>query len=381
MNILHDNNNGLDVEKIMEEIRDNIKKRYPDSKDMYREFLTSAFDQSGNDLRLDSQSIFSNLHANIDYNNANWRTYSELPLSNKVTKIKDFTKRVIRKMIKWYTYPSLYNQNELNGSFTRSFNEMLTIIRHQAQRIENLERRIKDTSVNTFDFNYKKFEEEYRGTEDKIKEHMKYYLPFFADKNNILDIGCGRGEFLSLLTEKGILCKGIDLSSDMIQTCRNKGLNVSEADALDYLEQLEDSTLGGILIAQVVEHLTPKELIKLIELCERKLQPGGVLAIETINPQCLGVFGRSFYMDLTHHKPVHPLLLDFLLRDKRFNNVDIKFLSPLPEEFKLPPIPNNENNDQISKFNGSLKLVNELLFGYQDYAIIANKNGGGLNEN
>ncbi|MBP1157469.1 MULTISPECIES: hypothetical protein [unclassified Paenibacillus] len=141
MNIIYDNNNELDVEKIMGEIRDNIKKRYPNYKEIYKELDTSTFEKFSN-LESQNHRSFSILYENIQYNNENWRTFSEAFLSNKFIKIKDFVKRVIRKNIRWYISPALHNQNELNGSFTRSLNEITTIIHSQAQQIQDLEYKI-----------------------------------------------------------------------------------------------------------------------------------------------------------------------------------------------------------------------------------------------
>jgi O-antigen chain-terminating methyltransferase len=165
---------------------------------------------------------------------------------------------------------------------------------------------------------YRAFEDRYRGSRELIKQRLTAYLPFInalkqANGQNAtaLDIGCGRGEWLELLTEQGLNAKGIDLDQGMLQACYQQGLNVEHANGITRLAELESNTLDIISAFHVVEHLTFEDLQTLITQAHRVLTPGGLLILETPNPENLAVAAYSFYMDPTHIKPIPPDLLAF----------------------------------------------------------------------
>ena len=131
-------------------------------------------------------------------------------------------------------------------------------------------------------------------------------MPRFAGATDVLDVGCGRGEFLELLRAAGITARGLDLNHEMVEASRARGLEVAEGDALSYVERLPDDSLGGLFAAQVVEHLEPVYLAKLLEAASHKIRPGGTIVLETINPACWVAFFESYLRDLTHVRPLHP---------------------------------------------------------------------------
>ena len=223
-------------------------------------------------------------------------------------------------------------------------------------------------------FDYFGFEERFRGSEEDIKERQSVYVEFFKDVEPVLDIGCGRGEFLELASEAGIKAKGVDLDLDMVLYCQEKGLDVAREDAFAYLESVPDASLGGIFAAQVVEHLEPTRIIELVSLCHRKLQLDGVLIFETPNPICLTVFARSFYMDLSHIRPIHPEAMKFLCESAGFKDLQVKFSSPVESSMRIPPLSGVVANAQATtEFNQGIERLNELLYGFQDYAVIGKK--------
>jgi O-antigen chain-terminating methyltransferase len=226
--------------------------------------------------------------------------------------------------------------------------------------------------------NYFVFEEKFRGSRADIKTRQVEFLKYFKGCTNVLDIGCGRGEFLELIKENDIGGHGIDIDEDMAKFCKSKGLSVDRIDALSYLTNIEDKSLDGIFIDQVVEHLETNYLIKLLDICYKKLIHGSVLVVETINPLTLAAL-MNFYMDLSHKRPIHPETLEFLFISVGFREIERRFFSPVPEEARLKRIITTNNsinkNDIIYNeiFNSNVDMLNNALFGAQDYAIIGKK--------
>jgi len=217
-------------------------------------------------------------------------------------------------------------------------------------------------------FDYAGFEERFRGTEDDIKNRQRAYLPYFAGSARVLDIGCGRGEFLELLRGAGIEARGVDLDLDMVLLCKDKGLDAERGDAFAALEAIEDASLGGVFSAQLIEHLHPLRVIELVRLCHKKLAPNGVLVLETPNPACLMVFAESFYMDPSHVQPVHPKTMEYLLEAAGFGKVALAFSAPVDPAAQIPSL--EVPGADLDAFNRGIERLNSLLFGFQDYAVI-----------
>jgi len=192
---------------------------------------------------------------------------------------------------------------------------------------------------------YTRFAERFRGTEEYVKAGQQLYLPYYQSCRNVLDIGCGRGEFLEMMRAAGVPAKGIDLDAESIATCRAKALDAEIADLFAYLESLPESSLDGIFCSQVVEHLPPDRLPQMIRLCATRLERNGIIAIETPNPECLAIFATHFYLDPTHQRPVPHPLLAFYLEESGVGQIEVRKLSPaadtmpslnsLPEDFRL----------------------------------------------
>ena len=218
------------------------------------------------------------------------------------------------------------------------------------------------------EFDYTGFEDRFRGAETDIKERQRIYVPLFEGASRVVDLGCGRGEFLELLREHGIPAQGVDLDLDMALLCRDKGLNVVREDAFSYLAACADDSVGGIFSAQFIEHLEPRRIVELVKLCYRKLADDGVLVLETPNPTCLTVFADSFYRDLSHVQPIHPETMKFLLEATGFQRVEIKPLAPVDPALRVPPLPSAD--PAVAAFNQGIDRLNALLFGFQDYAIL-----------
>lgn len=223
---------------------------------------------------------------------------------------------------------------------------------------------------------YLQFENQFRGDPLEIKKRQADYLPFFQHCEQVLDIGCGRGEFLELMRENHIGGYGIDLNGEMIAYCTEKGLKAEVADALTHLSSLADDSLDGIFSSQVIEHLDPDSLIQLIKLCYAKLKPDSYVVLETVNVSSVLPL-LFFFVDLSHKTPLHPQTAEFLMKAHGFTDVQIRYTSPVPDGVKLltftETLKNTDLQSYVQIMNENLEKLNTLLFGYRDYAIIARK--------
>jgi O-antigen chain-terminating methyltransferase len=208
-------------------------------------------------------------------------------------------------------------------------------------------------------FDYGRFAERFRGTEEYVKAGQEFYLPYFRDCRSVLDLGCGRGEFLEMMRSAGVPAKGIDLGEESVALCRHKGLDAEVADLFVYLENLPEASLDGIFCSQVVEHLTPERLPEMVRLCASRLQRNGVIAIETPNPECLAIFATHFYLDPTHQRPVPHPLLAFYLEEFGVGNIEVRKLAPAAES--MPSVKSLPED------------FREAFFGGLDYAILGRK--------
>ena len=227
-------------------------------------------------------------------------------------------------------------------------------------------------------YKYVGFEDQFRGSQDAIRARLESYLPFFEGMSNVVDVGCGRGEFLDLLMARGISARGIDLNPEMVEVCRSRGLDADHADAVGYLSTVEDGSLGGVFAAQVVEHLDPGYLLRFLELCFHKLRPGGTLALETLNPACWVAFFESYIRDITHVWPLHPETLKYLVMANGFPSARIEFRSPVPQQDRLQPLPVAPDADRaaaelVETFNANVEKLNARMFTNLDYAVVATR--------
>ena len=211
---------------------------------------------------------------------------------------------------------------------------------------------------------YLEFEANFRGSKDMIRERLKANLSYFRDNATlfsepVLDLGCGRGEWLQLLKEENIPAIGVDSNTAMIQCCTDAGLEAYVGDALHYLAALPAGSLGGLTAFHIIEHLPLDVFIKLIDEAKRVVRSGGVVLFETPNPENLIVGACNFYIDPTHRNPLPPALVAFLLKARGFERVEIDRRHPGDPALLL------QGGDE-----GVTGPLNRLLFGAQDYAAI-----------
>ncbi len=205
-----------------------------------------------------------------------------------------------------------------------------------------------------------RFADRFRGSEADIQQRQRIYAARFRGSVGVLDLGCGRGEMLEILRDAGIPARGVDLNEDSIAVCRSKGLDAEKVDLFAYLSALPDSSLGGLICCQVVEHLPPERLPELVRLAHAKLRAGAPIAIETPNPECLAIFATHFYIDPTHRHPIPPALASFYLEEAGFGRVEIERLSPaidtMPSLAELPEAFRKEFFDGLDYVAFAVKL-------------------------
>ncbi|MEO0368959.1 MAG: methyltransferase domain-containing protein, partial [Pseudomonadota bacterium] len=211
---------------------------------------------------------------------------------------------------------------------------------------------------------YLALENQFRGSKQLIRDRLAVYngsLMFlkdmFKDRIEALDLGCGRGEWLETLRDSGIECSGVDTDANMVAACTELGFEVLLSDAIDGLRAKRGSSLNLISAFHVIEHIPFSQLSDLVAEAFRVLKPGGVLILETPNPENLVVGSCNFYIDPTHIKPIPPPLLDFLVRYKGFEETVV---------LRLQHETNLENKANV--------LMRDVLRGCSpDYGIVAKK--------
>lgn len=216
---------------------------------------------------------------------------------------------------------------------------------------------------------YASFEDRFRGTREDIKQRQRIYLPIVLDAKAgtkdapILDLGCGRGEWLELLHHEGLTARGVDINRIFLEGCRELGLDVVEQDAVAYLRSLKPNSIGAVTAYHLIEHLPLKTLIALMDETLRVLQPGGLVILETPNPANIQVGSNTFYFDPTHRNPLPGPLTQYLLEARGFSRIHFMPLHPL-----------EETSDRLTESAPQVQHVfNQFFFGPRDYAVLAYK--------
>ena len=215
---------------------------------------------------------------------------------------------------------------------------------------------------------YVEFENLYRGDRADIKRRFEFYIPRLKDSQlghpemAVLDLGCGRGEWLELLRDEGLTGSGVDMNLVMIEECRSLGLSVTAGEAIQHLRSLPAASMGVVTGFHIVEHLPLDDLLALLDETNRVLRPGGMAIFETPNPSNMLVSTENFYLDPTHRNPLPKALLKFLLEARGLCDIEVLPLHPYPASYRL-----EDDGRQATR------LLNQLFFSEQDYAVIGRK--------
>ena len=240
---------------------------------------------------------------------------------------------------------------------------LLDQVNGKAEANSSLAQAAAEEENHLLDTLYASLEDRFRGPRDEVRQRLEVYIPILKEagiSSAVLDLGCGRGEWLQLLTSEGIEAQGVDHNRVFIDECRGAGFNVTEQDALVHLRGLPDECLNAITMFHVAEHLPFETLIKLLDEIVRALRPGGMLIAETPNPENFMVGSCSFYADPTHRNPIPSQTLQFLIESRGLGNVNVLKLRPW----------------DAARIEGDSEIVrrfNEYFYSAPDYGITARK--------
>jgi SAM-dependent methyltransferase len=224
------------------------------------------------------------------------------------------------------------------------------------------------------DAQYVAFENAFRGSRDDIRERLSDYVPMFEGLAPVVDLGCGRGEFLALLREAGIDARGVESNAHAAAECRAADLRVDDGDLVAYLAGQPTGSLGGVFAAQVAEHLPPPVLQAMLREAHRALRPGGLLILETVNPASAAGFFDVYIRDLTHERPLHPDTLRFLAAANGFTDVRVELRAPVDAASRLRAVPaDGLPGPAVDALNENVARLNEVLFAPREYALIARR--------
>ncbi|SFP37606.1 O-antigen chain-terminating methyltransferase [Butyrivibrio proteoclasticus] len=357
-------------EAIIKDLEDKIHNLYEHNHNVHEmnKKLQSEIEGLRNDLAVVSNNL-ETVSINLRNNNEIWKRHDRI-----VNSYEAEDKKLISDLaMEFSNLKARLSQDAMSDSVA----DKVSFVAESADS-NSLEGAAANTSVEAIkapagdtynQIDYFDFENHFRGPRDQIKEVQKIYLPYFENCKNVIDLGCGRGEFTELLHENGIGVTGVDMYLPYVEYMKMRHLPAIYGDALEYIRSQE--SVDGIFLGQVVEHMPIEKVIEVLNVAYEKLLPGSYLIMETPNPMCLAVFTNSFYMDPSHSKPVHPLTLQYLTQKAGFSEVNILFTESSRMPDKIPLL--NGDSEDIVAFNNEMRRVENMLFGSQDYAIIARR--------
>lgn len=275
-------------------------------------------------------------------------------------------RRAVMGLIRWW----LAAQSERQGRIDRLVFRSLIDLRDRPspgydERLRKLEEDVARyrRDMVAADLHSVYFQARFGGDEPVIRAQSERFLDLFRGRSRVLDLGSGRGTFLQLMRDNGVGAYGIDLDERMIDTARQRGLNVMLAEAAEHLASLGDASLDGLYARHLAEHILPGELVRILRECRRVLAPGSPLVFVTPNPRTLTVGAHTFWMDPGHIRPIPPDLFRFYLEVEGFEDVELVTFEPT----EGPRLSEDVGNDTVRQ---NVRLLNETLFGDRDYAVI-----------
>jgi SAM-dependent methyltransferase len=394
-------------------------------------------EHSPNGLRIESFDdgpLMENLHlANASYD----KNVPGEPTSGRsvVGPVFALLKRFVRRVTSWYVRPALDNQRLFNAYVTRSINEMksylnhiqinedilstvmhrdlalfranvLFLNRHIEGRMLDFERELAllrnggpaaqpggrddagpdgegDGEDILSSLDVLTLEQRIHGSPRMVQDRQRVYLQYFEGSSNVLALGCGRGELLQLLAQEGISARGTETNATMVAYCRDNELDVIKAEPIGYLESCEDASLDGLVLSRFAGHQSPARLIRMLNLCRRKLAAGAVLLVEAPNPFSLYTVASYALDDADRMHPLHPETLRLLCVTLGFQDPEVMFLNPRPPEEHLEELEfavsgaalESREHELFRQVDKNFTKLNRILFSHSDYAVVTRCGG------
>ena len=344
--------------------------------------------------------------------------WPEMPAGARA-KLTAYAQKVVRRLLRWYINPIVAQQNEFNAAVTDLLGTLVAGGEARAQHLQVCDERLAriEGEREVTRLRLQRLENERREAAADVRQPaaptpqgaIDYFLLGALYRNRlqmadrlgdyddlfrdligkarqsgtppatVLDIGCGRGEFVSHLISLGLPAYGIDLDADALAIGQAEGLDLRQVDAFAHLADLPDASLAAVTMIQVIEHMEPEAVLNLLKSVLSKLAPGGLVIAETINPACLFALSNWYLMDPSHRTPMHSETTRFLMMQAGFHRIEVRFLHPVPEEGRLrnvsladeglPPA----TSRLVEQVQRNTEQLNQLLYGPQDYAAIACK--------
>ena len=238
------------------------------------------------------------------------------------------------------------------------------------QKIESVAVRVRDAvnpvvAASAPDVLYRRLEDALRGSEEHVRADVAAYVTLAADHQPVLDVGCGRGEFVAACSERGIAARGVDTNERSVADLRGRGLDVDVAAIPECFASIADGSLGSILAMHVVEHLPVEALFALFREAARTLRAGGLLMIETPNAESMAMTAGDFWRDPTHLAPRHPAALTVLAREHGFDVQEVRAVHELPEGTRIPIL-----ESDTRELQRVIHAVNDRLFAPADLRMV-----------
>jgi SAM-dependent methyltransferase len=274
---------------------------------------------------------------------------------------------MVRSLVEWRRH-----FESVAGAVQRHDAKIPDLSRH-VERLDELVSPVPPVPPQVIDAYYLAFEDANRGSRQQVLDKLAIYEDWLKTNvpaqrgltHDVVDIGCGRGEWLNFVADRGKVPFGIDINQEMVDTCIAHGYKARKTDALTFLRSLPSGSVAAVTGFHIIEHLPFDYLFALVQESFRVLTEGGSVLFETPNPENVLVGSHTFYHDFTHRNPVTPTAISFLLKHHGFDEIEIVRSSPYPDEARVP------GNDPLTE------RVNGHLCGPQDYAVMGRKHRPG----
>ena len=317
-------------------------------------------------------------------------------------KVRAYAQKITRRLLRWYINPLVEQQNDFNRAVADALDELVTSVHEHLEARENYERMDREmltlrlarlgqrsseaspatsptppgaaSTLDAFLLGLAHDGSQVRAQRvsdyDDLWAALTAQGPGEVDALPVLDLCARWGDLVAHLRALGLRAYGVEANADAAGWAQSQGLDVRLGDPLEHLAALPDGSLAALTAMQWVEHLGVEDIARLLALAAAKLRPGGMLLLETLNPTCLTALTQAYLLDPTHRTPLHPETARFLAEQAGLRVGEIRLLRPVPDSARLSPLP-PDGDPWAEALNANLERLNDLLYGAQDYALVA----------